>query len=163
MILRRYLPAPILIVICAIAVWAQQATIHDPDQSTETQTPTRVDGVPVCESKPPPGKVYRAGVYGVGGGVNQPKPINMPEPKFSNEARAALKKQHIKQFEGVSIVEMTVDEAGVPQDICIKKQAGYGLDKQAFLAVERYRFHPGTLNGKPVSVRLAVEVKFRRF
>jgi hypothetical protein len=47
----------------------------------------------------------------VGGGVDQPKPINMPEPEFSNEARAALKKQHLKQFEGVSIVEMTVDEA----------------------------------------------------
>jgi Gram-negative bacterial TonB protein C-terminal len=89
----------------------------------------------------------------------------MPEPesKFSDETRALLKKQHIKKFEAVSIVEMTVDEAGMPQDICITKQAGFGLDKQAFVAVTKYRFQPATLNGKPVAVRLAVEVKFRRF
>jgi hypothetical protein len=153
--LRKHLSALILIGICATAVWAQA--------STETQTPTSVDGVPTCESKALPDKVYRAGVYRVGGGVDRPKPITMPEAKFSDEARALLKKQHIKKFEAVSIVEMTVDEAGMPQDICIRKQAGFGLDKQAFVAVAKYRFQPATLNGKPVAVRLAVEVKFRRF
>ena len=163
MILGKYLTAPIFFVICATAVWAQQAAIDEADQATKTQVPTTVDGIPVCETKPLPGKVYRAGVYRVGGGVDRPKPINAPEAEFSNEARAALKKQHIKQFEGISAIDMTVDEAGLPQDICIKKPAGYGLDKQAFLAVERYRFQPATLNGKPVAVRITIEVKFKRF
>jgi Gram-negative bacterial TonB protein C-terminal len=158
--LRKRLSALTLIGICASAVCAQQGAIaSNPVQaSPETQTPTSVDGVPTCESKALPDKVYR-----VGGGVEPPKPITMPQAEFSNEARALLKKQHIKKFEGVSIVEMTVDAAGMPQDTCIRKQAGYGLDKQAFVAAGKYRFQPATLNGKPVAVRLAVEVKFRRF
>jgi len=160
--LRKQLSAHIVIVICANAVWAQQgASPSDPVQaSTETQTPTSIDGVPICETKTLPGKVYRAGVYRLGGGVDQPKPITAPEPKFSAEARALIKKQHIKVFETVSLVEMTVDEAGMPQDICIRKQAGYGLDKQAFVAAAKWRFQPAILNGKPVAIRLGVEMKF---
>jgi TonB family protein len=163
--LRKHLFALISIGICATAVWGQQGAIpsNPVPASSETKTPTSVDGVPTCEAMALAGNVWRAGVYRLGDGVDQPKPITVPEPEFSNEARAMLKKQHIKKFEAVSIVAMTVDGAGMPRDICIKKQAGYGLDKQALEAVTKYRFHPATLNGKPVAVRLTVEVKFARF
>jgi TonB family protein len=58
-------------------------------------------------------------------------------------------------------VQLTVDEHGMPQDMCVLKEAGYGLDKKAFQAVAKYRFAPATMNGSPVPVRLSVEVDFK--
>jgi hypothetical protein len=157
--LTKHRSALILICLCATAVWAQQvASPSDPVQApTETQT---IDGVPTCplKIKTLPNPIYRAV-----DAVEQPKPISTPEAKFSDEARIWFKKQHIKKFEAVSLVGMTIDETGMPQDICIVKQAGYGLDKQAFIAVAKYRFKPATFNGKSVAMRLAVEVKFKSY
>ena len=37
----------------------------------------------------------------------------------------------------------------------------YGLDGQALVAAARYRFTPGTLDGKPVPVLVPLPVTFR--
>jgi hypothetical protein len=39
---------------------------------------------------------------------------------------------------------------------------GLGLDENAVLALERWRFKPGLKDGKPVNVMLRVEVNFHR-
>jgi protein TonB len=103
------------------------------------------------------------GIYRVGGGVSAPVPTRTPEATLSNEAREFIKEQHIKQFEAISIVSLTVDTKGAPQDVCVVKKAGYGLDRQALESVAKYRFKPGTLHGKPVPDRFAVEVNFATF
>jgi protein TonB len=41
------------------------------------------------------------------------------------------------------------------------KSVGYGLDESALEAVGEYRFEPATLNGKPIAVRVTVEVNFQ--
>ncbi len=70
-----------------------------------------------------------------------------------------IKKQHLSNFQAVSLVTITVD--GDPKDLCLNRSAGYGLDKQAALTVEKYRFSPATLNGKPVPVRMSIEVNLK--
>ena len=56
---------------------------------------------------------------------------------------------------------ITVDIEGNAKDLCLLRSAGYGLDKQAASAVEKYRFNPATMNGKPVPVRMSIEVNFK--
>jgi TonB family protein len=56
---------------------------------------------------------------------------------------------------------MIVNEKGLPTDIGLVKSVGYGLDESALLAAGEYRFEPATLNGKPIAVRVTVEVNFR--
>lgn len=38
---------------------------------------------------------------------------------------------------------------------------GFGLDERAVTAIERWRFKPGTREGKPVKIWATVEVNFR--
>jgi protein TonB len=99
----------------------------------------------------------------VGRGVLAPKPTYVPKAILSDEARRFIRDQRISNFEAVSIVGLTMDEKGKPRDICVLKEAGHGLDKNAFDCAAKYRFEPATLDGKPVSVRVAVEVNFKSF
>jgi len=155
-----------------LRIYAQQAppspnSNHPDDQSpaptaSTTATPTTVDGIAVC-----PGdwksQVLPEGVYRVEGGVKPPQATSTPAASLSEEARRLIGGRANKTFEDKSVVALTVDSTGRPQDICVMKQAGYGLDKQAVQAVKKYRFKPATLNGKPVPVRIAVIVNFRTY
>lgn len=89
----------------------------------------------------------------VGHGVAPPSPIYTPYPAYSDSAKIA-------KFQGTSMLGLTVDSSGLPEDIEIQKPLGYGLDEQAVAAVEKWRFNPGTKDGQPVAVRIMVEVSF---
>jgi protein TonB len=128
-----------------------------------TQTPTGVvDGILACpaDRKPQP---LPDGVYRVGGPVKPPRPTQTSPATFSDEVQNLIKKRALRRFQAESLLALTVNLEGIPQDICVMRQAGYGLDKQAFHAVEKYRFQPATLNGKPVAVRIVVGVNFKSY
>lgn len=138
------------------------------DQSTSIQagkSPTRLtaDGVPSCPAEFK-SRSLPEGVYRVGGNVLPPIPTKTPEATFSDEARkfarSVMKTQHIKRFEANSLVGLTVDMNGLPQNMCVLNEMGHGFDRREFDAVAGYRFNPVTLDGKPMPVRLAVEVTF---
>ncbi|MGH9607992.1 MAG: TonB family protein [Terracidiphilus sp.] len=57
-------------------------------------------------------------------------------------------------------IVIVVDVNGVPQDACLSKSAGYGLDAQAANAARQYRFTPANKDGKPVPKRIVVRVSF---
>jgi hypothetical protein len=96
-------------------------------------------------------------------GITPPKPEIQPEAKFPDETLRAFKKQHIRDFEAVSILSLIVDVGGMPQNICLVKAAGYGLDLNAAEAVRRYRFDPARKDGKPVAMQITVEVDFKLY
>jgi TonB family protein len=155
-----------------LRIYAQQAdpspnSNHQDNQSpvptaSTTASPKTVNGIAVC-----PGdwksQVLPEGVYRVGGEVKQPQATSTPAATFSDESRNLLRERPNPTFDGKSVIRLTVDSTGMPQDICVNKQAGYGLDKQAVKVVKKYRFKPATLNGKPVPVRIAVVVDFKLY
>jgi protein TonB len=162
-----------LIVLASVMLSAQQTAPNEdhPDktqiesnQPNEQQLSVTTDGTPAC-SKEFELRTIPKGVYRVGGGVAPPKATKSPEAHFSDEARKEARKfvksHHLKNFEAVSIVRLTVDTEGKPGDICIVKEAGFSLDRQAYQGVEQYRFQPATLNGEPIPVRIEVAVKFK--
>lgn len=93
------------------------------------------------------------GLFKVGGGVTAPIPINSPEPEFSDEARRA-------KYQGVVVVTLIVDAQGNPQQIKIERPLGMGLDEKALEAARQYKFKPATFQGKPVAVRIGLEINF---
>ena len=95
--------------------------------------------------------------------VKPPKPIHLVNAKFSDEARKFARKKHIKHFQATSKVSLLVDSKGNPQNVCVFEPAGYGLDGEAVMAVQQYRFNPATKDGQPVPVHLTVQVDFRLF
>jgi TonB family protein len=97
--------------------------------------------------------------------VTQPKVIQRVEAEFSDEARRALgsvrkKKNQAVEFEGVSVVSLVVDGRGNPQNLCISKSIGYGLDANTAKVVQQYRFDPATRDGRPVAKRISIQVDF---
>jgi TonB family protein len=102
-------------------------------------------------------------VFKVGGSVKPPKPTHEIEATFSDEARKMARKKHLKSFQASSLVSLVVDLQGNPQNVCVQKPAGWGLDGQAVKAVKLYRFEPAQKDGSPVPVRISVEMSFRLY
>jgi periplasmic protein TonB len=103
---------------------------------------------------PGSGGGFGGAAYRIGGGVSAPVPIYQPEPEYSEEARKA-------KLQGTVLLALIVDETGKPVAIRVTKPLGLGLDQMAIQAVEKWRFKPGTKDGKPVPVIASVEVNFR--
>ena len=76
------------------------------------------------------------------------------EPEFSEEARKA-------RFEGTVVLWAEVDTSGKAVQIRVLRSVGLGLDEKAIAAVTKWRFKPGTRNGRAVPMPATIEVNFR--
>jgi protein TonB len=90
----------------------------------------------------------------IGGGVSAPILIYQVDADFSEEARKA-------KFSGNVVVNLWVDQNGMPSHVHVIRGVGMGLDEKAVEAVRQYKFKPAMENGKPVTVEMNVEVNFQ--
>ena len=93
-------------------------------------------------------------VYRVGSGVTSPKLLYKQEPTYPPDASRA-------GIQGNVLLQIVIDEQGVPQNIEVLSPLGYGLDESAIQAVSTWRFKPGEKDGRPVKVMATVETSFR--
>lgn len=92
--------------------------------------------------------------YAGRGGVTAPIPVFRVEPEYSEEAR---KSKH----QGSVRLAIIVDELGRTAAVKVLTPLGMGLDEKAMEAVRKWRFKPGTKNGKPIPVEAQVLVNFQ--
>jgi TonB family protein len=87
--------------------------------------------------------------------VTLPKVIAEVKPKYTPEAIQA-------KVEGTVMMTAVVRTDGTPGDVEITKSLDteYGLDNQAVAALSQWRFEPGLKDGKPVPVRVTIEMRF---
>jgi protein TonB len=97
---------------------------------------------------------FGSGVFRVGGGVTAPTLLQKVEPEYSEEARKA-------KYQGTVLLYIEVDPTGKATAIRVQRSLGLGLDEKAIEAVKKWRFRPGTKDGKPVTVAATIEVNFR--
>jgi periplasmic protein TonB len=104
-----------------------------------------------------------AAVYARGRGQEQP-PTNRTMPVVLSEVKPdytpEAKQRGIQGNVELSVVvkdDGTVGEVKVTQSLDDK----YGLDDQAVIAMKKWRFRPGTRDGKPVAVQVTVEMSFK--
>lgn len=97
-----------------------------------------------------------ADVYRPGPGVTAPKAIRKIAPYYTAQARRAL-------VQGTAVLEVVVDEHGMPTRISTISPIGFGLDERARDAVSQWEFRPGRKDGKPVKTVTTVTVEFRLF
>ena len=103
---------------------------------------------------PGSGGGFGGGAYRIGGGVSPPSVLSKVEPEYSEEARKA-------KWQGTVVLQLVVDEKGMPQQMKVTRSLGLGLDQKAIEAVAKWRFKPGLKDGKPVPVIATIEVNFR--
>ncbi|RPH56897.1 energy transducer TonB, partial [bacterium] len=101
-----------------------------------------------------PGGMVDEAPLRVGGAVSRPEKISGPQPVYTEMARKA-------RVQGVVIVEAIIDEKGNVTNARVLKGLPMGLDKAALEAVQRWKFKPATLNGRPVRVYYSLTVNFQ--
>jgi hypothetical protein len=168
--MRKAILASSFIVLAATAVWSPQAPAPKPDQPAPAPIvrdphSTKADlAVPLCpatfdDSLATDGIIGR-GTEGVG--VTPPKPKHMADARLTDEAvREIRQNHHAPEFE--SVVGLVVGVDGKARDICLAHSAGYGLDVSAAAAIQDYRFAPAIKDGKPVAVRVTIQINFRLY
>jgi TonB family protein len=98
-------------------------------------------------------------VYPTFGLPNQAKDVvpakgeHKAEVKFTNFAER-------DRVKGMVLLRMVVDAEGVPRRIAIVQPLGYGLDERAVEAMAKWRFAPGTREGKAVATGVVVAQDF---
>ena len=148
----------------AACVVAQQPATSPANESREPVTVRSTNSigsdrtVPLCPQHFHD-SLARDGVAGRGDHGITPARIKTTVPALmTQQAIEAAGGTHIGNFN--VIVNALVDRKGLPHDLCLQKSSGYGLDASAAKAVGQYRFHPAMKNGKPVRIRVPVEVRF---
>ena len=85
--------------------------------------------------------------------VTAPHAVYAPDPDYTKEARK-------KHLQGSVLLNITVGADGVPYNLSVRRSLDSSLDQEAVKVVKTWKFKPGTLKGKPVAVRLLIEVFF---
>jgi len=86
--------------------------------------------------------------------VLAPRPLAMPDPEYTEQAREA-------KLEGMCVLGLIVGADGKPRDIRVIRKLGLGLDEKAMIAVSQWTFAPATKDGTPVPVQISVQVSFK--
>ena len=95
----------------------------------------------------------QAEVYEPGGAVKAPKLLHYVEPEFSSQSKEAF-------IEGTVKISTVVNTEGRSSESRIVRGLNAEEDKTALEALKQWRFQPGTKDGKPVNVRVTVEIAF---
>jgi protein TonB len=83
----------------------------------------------------------------------KPKPINVVQPAYTDEARTAA-------VEGKVRVELTVDAHGAVTNARVLAGLGHGLDEAALEAARASTFEPGTRCGKAAVATFTIGMRF---
>lgn len=103
---------------------------------------------------PAPGEPDAEGIYSSGRDVKAPVLLSYREPKLPRDLRK-------KGFQGMTQVVLIVDETGSPQKVAVAQSCGQHLaDVAAVEGILTYRFRQATKKGRPVPVRLFVNVNW---
>jgi TonB family protein len=98
-------------------------------------------------------KAGSAEIYEPGGAVKAPKLVHYVEPAFSSQSKEAF-------IEGIVKISTVITAEGQPSDPHIVSGLNAEEDRTAVEALKQWRFQPGTKDGKPVNVKVTIEVAF---
>ena len=94
------------------------------------------------------------GAYRPGHGVTPPTILSQVKPIYTARALRA-------KIQGTVFLEAVVQTDGMPREVrVIRSLDPHGLDQEAIVAVEQWRFRPGRLNGVPVDVLVTIALDF---
>ncbi len=89
-------------------------------------------------------------------GILAPKAIYSPEPDFPETARKTGER-------GTVTISLIVGVDGKPRDLKVECASALDLAQKAIETITTWKFEPGTKDGNPVMVAIAVEVQFQLY
>jgi periplasmic protein TonB len=92
-------------------------------------------------------------IFESGPGITLPIPVKEVKPQYTPRAMA-------ERVQGTVWMKVVVRPDGKTSDIVVEKALHPELDEQAVAALRQWEFKPGSREGKPVPVRVTVEMTF---
>jgi periplasmic protein TonB len=94
-------------------------------------------------------------VVNPGPGVTLPTVVKRVNPDYTPDAQRA-------RIEGTVLLGVVILANGGVDNVVVERSLDptFGLDQQAIKAMKQWEFKPGTKDGKPVAVRVHVEMTF---
>lgn len=99
------------------------------------------------------GKGRGQGPVHLGNGIEAPKKLFGPKPRYTEEARQA-------RIQGTVILQAVVDIDGNVTAVEVLKGLPFDLDDSAIETVKSWKYEPATRDGKPVAVYINLLVNF---
>jgi TonB family protein len=97
-------------------------------------------------------KLSRAGLDG----VSSPRCVYCPQPSYTNPARGA-------RIEGTALFDVVVSAEGLVTDATILRGLPFGLNEASMSTIRNWKFKPSTLEGKPITAMVQIEVTFHLY
>jgi TonB family protein len=91
-------------------------------------------------------------VYDLGPGITPPRIVKQVAPRYPNDRGV--------RAEGSVIIALIVSSQGVPRDPRVVKSLDKDLDQSAIDAVKEWRFAAAQKDGKPIAVRISLQLHF---
>jgi TonB family protein len=88
-------------------------------------------------------------------GVKPPKLRSSADPEYPKSARKRGK-------EGTVLLWVVVGSDGLPRVVAVARSLGSDFDQAAIKAIKKWKFYPATKDGKPVPVKINVELTFNQ-
>lgn len=94
-------------------------------------------------------------IYTPGNGVSLPQVVKQVNADYTDEARR-------NRIEGTVGLDVVVLADGTTGDVKVARSLDtiYGLDANAVKAMKQWQFKPGMKEGKPVTVRVAIDMNY---
>ena len=134
--------ASLAFLICCCLMFAR-IQAQSPQEQNHEEAPV-ADLAKVCSDKNPPPC------------ATPPRVISAPSAQFSESGRG-------REFNGVCTLSVNVEPDGRTSHIRVLKSVGNDPDGKAIKSVKGWKFKPATLDGKPVTVQIAVQVSFHLY
>jgi periplasmic protein TonB len=91
-------------------------------------------------------------VYNLGPGITPPRVTKQVPPKESTSRGVRVV--------GSVTVALVISSKGVPRNVHVVKGLDKEVDQNTVEAVEQWRFAPAQKDGKPVAVKVSLEIQF---
>jgi len=91
-------------------------------------------------------------VYTLGPGITPPRVTKQVPPKQSSSRGVRVV--------GSVTVALVVSSKGLPKDVRVVKGLDKEVDQNTVEAVEQWRFAPAQKDGKPIAVKISLEIEF---
>ncbi len=90
-------------------------------------------------------------VYTVGNGVTAPRVTHQVAPEHPAKGF---------RISGAVLIGLVITSQGAPTDVHVVRSLEKEVDQAAVDAVKQWHFDPATKDGKPVAVKIDVEIRF---
>ncbi len=109
-------------------------------------------GLLICGCSALLAQTDRETVYNLGPGVTPPRVAKQVNPSYPTDRGV--------RATGSVLIGLVVSSKGLPVDPHILKGIDKDLDQSALDAVKQWRFVPAQKDGKPVAVRISLQIQF---